>query len=221
MSEAHDSLIPIYSKEMDLIYKSVDDVMDKANLMGPDIALEYGLQLRAEGQVRGYALAHLLWRLREQWKSFPTDDDFEDAVWKKLGYSTDTTYRYIHIWDNIFANDKVPASVKPHLLGMPINTTYALIHSARQGDLTDADWEEVENATDKQAIDDIIHKATGKEKKENPNMLVIMLEKDGRLRCRKGQEKYEDFGYLNLEKETDAVKAAIDRLMNKGGVIRR
>ena len=221
MSEAHDSIIPLGNGEMKLVYDSVDEVMDKANLMGPDIALEYGLQLRAEGQVRGYALAHLLWRLKQQWKSFPTDDDFEDAVWKKLGYSTDTTYRYIHIWDNIFANDKVPASVKPHLLGMPINTTYALVHAARQDELNEADWEEVENATDKQAIDDIIHKATGKEKKENPNILVIMLEKDGRLRCRKGQEKYEDFGYLNLEKESDAVKAAIDRLLNKAGVIRR
>ena len=221
MSEAHDSIIPLGNGEMKLVYDSVDEIMDKANLAGPDIALEYALRLRAEGQVRGYALAHLLWRLKQQWKSFPTDDDFEDAVWKKLGYSTDTTYRYVKIWDDIFANEKVPASVKPHLLGMPINTTYALAAPARQDELTAEHWEEVEQATDKQAIDEIIHKARGTEKKENPNLLVIMLEKDGRLRCRKGQEKYEDFGYLNLEKESDAVKAAIDRLLNKGGVIRR
>lgn len=221
MSENLDSIIPFSKEEIDLIYVSVDDIMDKANIAGPEIALDYAAKLRAGGQARGYALAHLLWRLKQQWKSFPTDDDFEDAIWKALGYSTDTTYRYVHIWDNIFANEKVPLAAKTHLLQMPINTTYALVSPTRQGELDDEDWEEIEEATDKQAISEIISKAKGKEKKENPNLLVIILEKDGRLRCRKGQEKYEDFGFLNLEKETDSVKAAIDRLLNKGGVVRR
>lgn len=218
--KALDAMIP-YNEEAAklLIFDEIYQVIDECTTGGyPEPALRYACFLREGGQLRGYALAHLLWELHEHWRVFPTDDTFEDAVFKETGISRDTTYKYVKLWGDIFANDAVPEDVRHHLIGLPLNTTYLLSSAARHNQIED--WEEVRDATDQQAIREIVRKAKGKPLLESTR-LIYMLDRDGSLKVRRGDTHYRSLGWLNIEADDELVKEAQEDLIEKMNVVVR
>jgi hypothetical protein len=223
-----DQFVPYDLQEAkDEVFDKIEAVMEQALIRGPEIALQYGLELRKSGQLKGYALAHLLWQLRQNWSAFATDDDFETGIFKEMGYSTDTVYKYVRLWEDIFANDKVPDTTKRHLLGLPMNTTNLLVSSIKKGEV---DWEEVENVVDQKDVKEIVDKAKGRAPKES-DRLVLLLERDGRLRAKKGNSTYTEFGFLRRDiwsgeadsgtKEDDLRREAVGFCIEKLGVVVR
>jgi hypothetical protein len=215
-----DALIPYDGEAAKLlIFDEIYQVMDECTTGGyPEPALRYARFLREGGQLRGYALAHLLWELREHWRIFPTDDTFEDAVFKETGISGDTTYKYVKLWDDIFANPAVPENAKQHLIGLPVNTTYLLTSAARHNQIED--WEEVIDATDQQAVREIVRKAKGKPLLESLR-LIYLLDRDGSLKVRKGNTHYRPIGWLILDSDDEIVNEALEDLNEKMNVVVR
>lgn len=222
-ANALDQFVPLDIKEArEEIFDRVNAVIEQSLLRGPEIALQYGMGLRKVGTIKGYALAHLLWELKRNWDIYATDDDFETGVFKEMGLSTDTTYKYVRLWQDIFENQGIPDSTKRHLLGLPLNTTNLLVSAARRGEIED--WEEVESAVDQRAIRELVKKAKGKMPSDDigPH---YMVERDGRLRGRLGKSPYIELGFIRREAldaaEDDGSKESFQRRELLIGLVER
>jgi hypothetical protein len=206
--------------ELDVI-KSVDRVIEQAVAKGdPRVVLAYIGDLRRSGHVTGLAMAKALYELKSRWDSFPTDDDFVDVAMAETGLGVGTIRKYVDLWEAIFVNPKVEQKVKDALVGKPIGSLYLLAPAAKEGQLDEEDWKEAAKAPDRQAVREIVQAKRGLVGPANTT-LVLMLDRDGTLKVRKGKGHYVPFGYLNLKLEDENAKAAIERIINYAHVVRR
>ena len=197
-----------------------DEVLSKTIAKGdPSVALRYVYSLRRSGMVTGLATAKTLYGLQQNWSSFATDDAFEDAVLKETGYAPATTRKYVGVWGALFANDSINEGIKQALMCKPMESLLLLKSAAQEGQLNEADWEEVAGAHDKQAIREVVRRVRGLHTSA-ANSLIILWERDGRLRARRGEGRYEECGFL--PKDAAGVAAdAIRRIVESCGIVER
>jgi len=220
LASPHDQPMLLSEAELDVI-TSVDRVIEKSVTMGdPRYALAYIGDLRRSGHVTGLAMAKALYELKIRWDSFPIDDDFVDVAMAETGLGVGTIRKYVDLWEAIFMNPKVEQKVKEALFGKPIGSLYLLAPAAKEGQLDTNDWQKAVIAPDRQAIRDIVQAKRGVVGPASTT-IVIMLDRDGTLKVRKGQGHYVPFGYLNLKLEDENAKVAIERIVNYAHVVRR
>lgn len=219
---AHDQPMLLTEAEIDVL-ASVDRVIDQSVAKGdPRLALTFIGDLRRSGHVTGLAMAKCLYELKDRWDTFPVDedDDFVDVASAETGLGVQTIRKYVGLWEAIFVNPQVEQKVKEALVGKPISSLVLLAPAAREGQLEDEDWEDAARAPDVQAVREIVQRKRGTQTSASSTM-VIMLERDGTLKARKGKGHYTPFGYLNLKIEDEVAKEAIERIVNYAHVIRR
>lgn len=215
-----DQVMSLDQKELESAMAQVDKAIDGALQAGPDVAIGYGRRLRASGQTCAIALARLLWLLKGRWESFPTDDTFEDAVLKGMGLSQQTVDKYIRVWERVFENDTIGINDKLKLMGKPMNSLLAISAAAGEGQLDEDSVAEIISAHDTAAVKEIVRRVRGTKTSANAS-LVILLERDGRLRVRRGRTGfYKEFGAL-IESDDRDVKDAIERIVRTSGIQRR
>ena len=198
----------------------VDEVLSKTIAKGdPSVALRYVYSLRRSGMVTGLATAKTLYGLQQNWTSFATDDAFEDAVLKETGYAPATTRKYVGVWGALFANETIDEGIKQALMCKPMESLLLLKSAAQEGQLNEEDWEEVAGAHDKQAIRAVVQRVRG-QRTSAANALVILWERDGRLRARRGEGRYEECGYLPKDAAGTAADA-VRRIVESSGVVER
>jgi hypothetical protein len=220
LSSPHDQPMLLTESELDII-SSVDRVIEKSVASGdPRVALHYIGDLRRSGHVTGLAMAKCLYETKIRWDSFPTDDDFVDVAMAETGLGVGTIRKYIDLWEAIFVNPKVEQMVKDALVGKPIGSLYLLAPAAKEGQLDEEDWKKAAKAPDRQAVREIVQAKRGMVGPANTT-LVIMIDRDGTLKARKGKGHYVPFGYLNLKLEDENAKEAIERILNYAHVVRR
>jgi hypothetical protein len=202
------------------IYDHVNEVIEAAMRSGPDVALNYGAMLRADGHVRALQLAHLLWELKERWATFPTDDTFEDAVFKRVGYSQQTVDKYIAVWGRIFAREDIDEERKNELMGKPMNALLAISAAAGANQLNEDQWERIVQAPDVASVKEVVRAVRG-EQTSSSAAITITLDRDGYLKAKRGTGHYIPIGYLNLKVEEDFAQEAINRIVRASGVVKR
>ncbi len=220
LASSHDQPMLLTESELDVI-KSVDKVIEKSVANGdPRLALHYIGDLRRSGHVTGLAMAKCLYETKIRWDSFPTDDDFVDVAMAETGLGVATIRKYVDLWEAIFVNPDVEQKVKDSLTGKPIGSLYLLAPAAKEGQLEPEDWKEAAKAPDRQSIREIVQRRRGMRGPANTT-LVLMIDRDGTLKVRKGKGHYVPFGYLNLKLEDENAKEAIERIINYAHVVRR
>jgi hypothetical protein len=191
------ALTPAEVKEL----ATIDEVLEKSiTANNPDVALEYGNILRRSGAVTGLALSKLLYGLAERWETFSTDMDFEDAVFTTMGIAPGTTYKYVRIWERLFEAENVPQWAKKGLMGKPMQTLDLLPAAAAADQITDGTWKDIIAAPDRTTVRDIVRELRGGATSSS-TAVVLIVDKDDVIKCKKGDGKYYGVGVFNPEGE--------------------
>src|SRR5689334_11695542 len=106
------------------IFNTVDDIVNKAVTAGDPIpALNFGGELVRSGQVRGLALAKLLYEMKSKWELFQSagfEDTFEDVAFAHVGRSPETVTKYVRMWEAIFESDGISPEIKRKLMNKDV-----------------------------------------------------------------------------------------------------
>ena len=204
------------------IFNDVANVISSSIIQAdPSPALEYGRNLRREGQLKGLALAKLLSMLKGNWDKFKytgIEEAIEDIVYVEMGIKPQTTRKYVALWDELFENPDIPDPVKEKLYGKSIRSLLLLTATAKDGD--EVDWFEIAGAENDAEIREIIRKARGSQTSSETSIL-LMMDRDGTLYAKKGTSQDKTvFGKLDLTKMLDPIaEKAISRLIRQGGIL--
>jgi len=211
MDHPLDSTIKVTEKGIALIDK-VDAMIDQALTTGNPLSiLEFGAQLRQYRHISGLALAKLLYRLREVWDHFDTDDKLRDVAYEYIGESGYTYQRYIDSWQYV-------AMDRRELWNKPIGGLLICIAGAKEDQLKTSHWKAIENAPNKAAIRDIIKEVRGTTG-GGVNALRIWLREDGALQAVIGDGVYVPIGYIERSTDNKLAIAVIARCDKAGLVV--
>lgn len=216
---------PISITEYELAeFDIVDNVIEASIIMGdPERAFEYGISIKRSAAIKSYALAKLLYKLRDTWHNYHIEGEFEDVVYERMGTPKETTKKYVRMWENIFANQDIPESTKRILMGRPIRDTLLLTAAAKEG-MTLEELRNAALASDHASLRDMIATARGAQtSSSNALRLYVVTREDhsqyppGTLLCKRGSGVYKPMGLFSIEDSDEDVQQAIARYLNSTG----
>jgi hypothetical protein len=209
------------------IIQNIDEAVNRSIAAGdPLIALEYGRSLQLEGQVRGLALAKMLYKMKKNWAIFVSagvEDDFETVVYSVNGYKPGTIDKYVRLWENVFENATLEEELKNRLAALPIGQLLLLSAAASDGDLSRADWDKVTVASNKEEVRDIVREARGERTSSGTAVSLKLYDRDGGQHPRGTLVAYQGdesivVGYLTMDDESLLFDKAKSRLVNGAGI---
>ena len=214
-----DQPLPIFEDAFDLADAIIKKALEDGN---PDVALRMGAEIKESIQIRGIALAHLLYRLWEEWNKFGLGSTFEEAIFDNWGFSKQTVQKYISIWKATFANPNVPDEIKASLKERPINTLRRVIRPVNDGYLTDGkDWKELADTVDDSEFKQKIEELSGSAAAGRPT-LKIFLYADGTLVAVDNDSTHVKLGILRTSTRdlNNPIRfKAIDRIKRSAGIL--
>jgi len=206
-----------------IVFKEVDNIVAEAVEQGdPEIIMRFGRSLRKDARVRGVALAKLIWSVKDNWKKFQDagiEDDLFSVLEGEMGVPPSTASAYIRIWEAVFANPEIPDATKELLLAKPIGTLKLLPALTTEGD--EVDWDEIVQAHSKEDVRQIVKRIRGEATSSKTALFIKLDIRTGQLSAKRGDMPFVNFGIINLElaKENDTVKSAIDRIIRDSRVM--
>jgi len=206
----YEQTMVIKESEWDLLNKDIMDIIEKSLLSGnPDPALRYGAEIVRQGRLKGVKLAKLLYELDEIWTSFDTGDVIEDAIERDMGIPKDTFLKYSRMYRHVLVG-------RPELAGKPIAGLIKLTAGARDGDFSDADWNEITMAHNQGAMIEVRDRARDIHTSGH-NRLNRWLTRDGQLMCTRGPDgEIKQFGLLYSNSQDEDVRAACETTLHSG-----
>ena len=221
MDHALDAIQPLSKGHLDMIRRDVDLVVEDAlKHRDPEIAFTYGQKLNETGQAVWVAVAHLVYKMKQHWKKeFPSDDEFTTVASARWNKSPETIRRYLEIWEWIFERQSHPDIRSDRLLSQPMAGLWYVKAAAKEGQLVDADWEEISRAPDVASLREIGRRVRG-EVGRAKDALKLAMEEDGTIKARKAGA-YKTVGFLNLGSEDPVVIAAIEAIERRAGIFRK
>ena len=209
-----DSAIRLEQTDLDQIL----DTAERVVALGIPEALRYLEGLGRLEQATWFSRAHTLFLLSKSWNE-DEYGEFYEFMHIKLGKSPETTRRMVEIWEWVIDKPKHSKKRLAMLLTKPPSGLWYVKAAAKEGQLTEAHWQQIEKAPNKQELRAIMLEVRG-EYRRGKNALRIMMEDDGTLKARKGGA-YTIVGRLNVELDDEIVIEAIERIINSSGVFRR
>ena len=202
----------------------VDDVMHSAVMTG-DLTglLEFGRTIKRGQQIQGLAAAKLLYMMKDRWHLFQAagvDDNFEDVVFAEIGYTPQTTSKYVRAWESLFENSQIPDETKMRLMGKPIKWLLRL--PAAIADLDDEDKmddfiSKVANAASLGEIQNLVRGVRGVQTSAKNRIIIRWDKRDGRLTAIQGDGTIATIGYMNAI-DSVGIKA-VRRIIDRAGIV--
>jgi len=174
--------------------------------------------LRSAAKLVGIQLAEFLYLLKSGWPSLDSDETFEEFAEYKLGYSVQTVTKYTGTWEVIFEQDRISEERKQLLIGYPIGALYLLKAAIQDGDLTEEHWAQIEQATTKQEVRNVVRQARG-EQTSSSAALRIRMDSRGIVSSKRGDGEWYVVGKLETETGIREINDAIDRIVRSAGVL--
>ena len=197
--------------EWEDIKREVGDAIEMSLLKGmPEPALELGYRIRRSGLVKGVTLARLLYELSEVWNQFETGDDCATAVEKAGIAPRDTFMKYVAVYEYILLNH-------PELAGLPIEGLIKITAAARDGQLEDADWEELEGAPNIGAIMAVRDRVRGIHTSGH-SALRGWVDSEGYLWCRQGGGEMFSVTFLPIHSKNPVIRAFVESMIRARGI---
>jgi hypothetical protein len=230
MEHPHDAVQQLNKTQIQMIQLDVRSVVEDALLeKDPETAFRYGENLNRTGQAIWVAMAHLIYEMERKWGEdedddgprFSSDDDFITVAASRWNKAETTIRRYLEIWKHVMEKPLHSDVRLGKLYTKPMQGLWYIKAAAKENQLTEADWQEIEDAPDIKTLWDIGRRVRGEVGGSARRALKIMIEKDGTLKARR-QGVYKIIGHLNIHEEDDEiVVAACERIINKCGVFYR
>ena len=220
MEHTHDMSMVLSPEELKMILKDAELVVEDAiKHKDPEIALEYGARLNRMGQAAWATCAHLVYKLNEVWgtDALPAEGSFLDAVGARWNKSRETVRRYLEIWTYVIEKPEHKQSRVKRLVGKSMQGLWYIKAAAKEGQLTESDWEEIEDAPDMASLRDISKRVRGEYGRAKDALKLQIDPEDGTIRARtKGA--YEVVGVLNIKSGSEVVQAAVEAITGRAGM---
>ena len=206
------------------IFELVDTTVEQAisqNNIQPVMAM--GRALKRNLQASGLALSKLLYRAREVWELLGYDEDMFESIYAEMGISHSTAHKYINMWEAVFANPDIPDDVKEDIEGKPIKALLLLTAAAREGQISNEDWDKIAEASTSSEVRNIVRDIRGERTSSRTAMVLELNMKSGVLVARRGGERDTTIGVFNVGQRTqnDLVEAAITKIISNCGIMER
>ena len=169
-------------------FDAVDVIIQEAMDRGDHRIITHNLSLlQGMSHIAGLAKAKLLYEARRRWEHFPVDEgyEFEDACFVEAGISRETVRKYIPIWEWVVMNPALSDEQREVIVTKPIGALDLLVAAAREGELTDEDWEEVLLSPDKASIREVVRRVRG-QVGPSATAVVITKRRDCTITARRG-----------------------------------
>ena len=216
LTHPYDSVIKLSQTDIDQIMDTAERIVTESDL--PTI-MKYVNGLSRMEQTSWFAKAHILYLVYDRWEEQDNGNFYEWAS-VAFGRAPETIRRMVEIWGEVIAKPKHTKKRLALLLTKPPSGLYYIKQAAEEGQLTEANWKDVELANNKQELREIMLEVRGPQRK-GKTARKLMMEDDGILRTRKGNQAYKIFGRLNVEMENDPdIAEAIKRVINASGIFR-
>jgi hypothetical protein len=215
---------PVNSRDM----ADVDTILDRAISAGdPLIATDYGNQLSNTIRLKGVALAKLFFGLKSNWSLFQAagiQEDFPTFVEANMTVRGRTADKYADMYEEVLANDAIPAAIRDQLKLKPIQTLLLLTAAVREGSL---DTEALEDVVvlDHSGVHELVRKARGEATNSSTAVYARLIPQQG-LSYPAGTivvysadgTQIEPLGTVNLTPRTEAGRKYLERMKNKLGL---
>lgn len=223
-----DQPLVLAGASLDSALTQVENIINYAvDSQSPDVALDLLLSLAKFSQIATIAKAKAFWLLSRRWAELGMMDAFEDEITRRIGYSPDTTGRYIKAWDELVRiQGVVDSEMWNRFAGRPIEDLVAIAQARnRHGDWTKTQLEKLarceNNSVLRQTIQKIVHGQENKGEDTVVRGLVIRLKRNGELTVMNGR-KSRVFGKLLTEpefKEDELIVRGINFLVDEAGIL--
>ena len=207
---------PIPFKAGDIL-SQVDVVIDRAvSEKDPEIVFNAGGVLLQVNRLAGIGIAKLAFTMKDRWGEFEINEEFTDVASHYWKLSKLTIDRYIRVWE-MFDKESIPSTQKDKLLQRPMKDLVAISNMVASGyPIPEPMWEVLAEAPNNATILAEVRDIKGTEPKTGS--MIIHMERDGSLRAwRDGMGKH--VGYLNLEHQDADVEKAVNRIIDKVGIV--
>ena len=193
------------------ITREVEEAIELSLLKGmPEPALALGHRIRQSALISGVKLAKLLYELALVWDKFDTDDSVEVAVDKAGIAARDTFMKYVSVYQYILLEH-------PELAGLPIEGLIKITAAARENQLTDEDWKELELAPNIAAIIKIRNRVRGIQTSGH-SALTGWIDAEGYVYCRKGGGEIFSVTFLPIKSDNPVVRAFAESMVAARGI---
>lgn len=205
------------------IFDLVDETIEQSIALG-DVqpAMAMGRALRRGIQANGLALAKLLYKVSEAWEIFQYEDDMYEVMYTELGVAHSTAYKYINMWSAIFSNPSIPDDVKQELEGKPMKSLLLLTAAAREGEISEVDWDKIADATTSSEVRGIVRDIRGERTSSSTAMTLELNLTTGALYARRGDDAQVVGMLLISQRESsDLIDAAITKITTNCSIMEK
>jgi hypothetical protein len=214
ISNPLDQPIPLELGLLSQIDTIISQAISEENV---SVALEAAKKSLSLTRISGLALAKLLYKIKINWSKFYIDDDYLDYMHNELGLIGITITRYCRVWE-MFESHIIPSELEEKMLSKPMRDLVAVSNTVTQEyDIDDKTWDALANSPDSSTLNETLR--TLKNVEPRSNALLIRIKRNGDITAYKDGGQF-FCGYLELESDEPAVKAAIDRILSASGILR-
>ena len=217
LTHPFDSITRLTQNELDQILETAKRIVDENDLV---TVMRYVEQLGRVEHATWFTRAHILYLVSQKWDKEMETGFFE---WASTAFARapETIRRMVKIWEFVIAEPGHTQKRLNMILTKPPSGLYYIAEAAEEGQLTEANWRDVELANNKQELREIMLEVRGTQRRGKAAR-KLMMEPDGTLRTRKGNGPYKTYGRLNVEMMDDPdIAEAIGRTINASGIFRR
>jgi len=168
---------------------TVDTILSQSLLKGdPTAAFQYIRDVRSLGIRKSMGVARILYQTWVDWPLYQKagiDDDWENVAPGMSGLSLDHCRRYRDIVANIHENPEIPEGIRKAIMRKPVQSQFALMTAARDGDLDEDDWNAVINASSPTEVSAIVREKRGA-RTSSESRIIVVEERGGTLKAKQG-----------------------------------
>lgn len=196
------------------INQRIEKAIQSANL---DEATELVRDLVMIAKVAGKELAKVLYTFHEQWKTFDTQETFEEWADRTTGFHVHTIERYIRI-ETMLNKPEIPTEIRQELADRNLAELFPIANMVEQGYEPSSDqWESILIQPDEVSIRTKVREIKGQEPRATA--LVLRVDDVGSIWAHKdGAKKF--VGSLEITDEEPIVKSAVERIIRNSGMLK-
>jgi len=196
--------------------EKIDEIIKYSIRQGdPEIVFRHGFRLLAGMQIRGWALAKLLYLVEKSWDDYEIGDDFYDTVTGYLALHKNTIKRYIDVWDSC---ELIPPKLLPEFQQKAIRTHIPISSAIAQGyEIDDNTWQDLADAPDLNTVSRIVREdVRGEELKTGS--ISLSIDRDGSIYAFSHDQRY-FIGSLEVDHKVEVAQKAINRIIKNSGIM--
>lgn len=192
----------------------IDEAIEQADL---DKATTLVRSLIKIAKISGRELTKVLFKFKQNWSIFQTEETFEDWADRETGLHHHTIERYIRV-ESLLTKPDISDEVRKELADRNLAELFPIANMVNQGyEPTEDQWQDLLIQPDETSIRSKVNEIKGAEPRSTS--LSLRVDSHGTIWATKnGVQKF--VGSLEVDDESEIVKQAIERIVKNTGMLR-